>query len=128
MRRLYNYNHLTVSKSLNLPGFLASQLKELNGIVSKLSSITNIKKFYYSLWSLRLYYFFKGAENRVLMLVGNGQEDRDSNNPDCIFIQDLMGNSPIYFGCERLNKNVRNLVYNFFLSSDPMIIFLLYCS
>lgn len=127
-RWFYNYSHLTLSKSLNLPGFLASQLKELDRIISKLSSITKIKKFYYSLWSLRLYYFFKGAENRVLMLVGNGQEDRDSNNLDWILIQDLVGSSPIYFGCERPNKNVRNLVYNLFLSSDPMIMFLLHCS
>ena len=43
------FNHLTLSRSLSLPGFLTSHSKKLNEIISKLSSITNIQKFYYSI-------------------------------------------------------------------------------
>lgn len=57
----------------------------------------------------------------------NGPEDRDDDNLEWIFIQDLMGKSPIYFGCERQNKKVKNLVDNLFLSSYAMVIFLLHC-
>lgn len=102
------------------PRFLTSHLKKSNEIIFKVSSITNIQKFYYPICNPRDFIVSSRElrlESRVLGLVDSGQGGRD-DNLEWVFIQDLMCSSPFCWwqglGCKRQNDKARGSNHDFF--------------